>query len=268
MQINSHHRRRRETAIDQYGGFAMARATSKNRSAKRSRKPAPKAAKRAVARKKAPARKAATRAAKLRRPAKATQGRAATRARKPAGTKPAPTAVPAIDSSVLRWTDALRDGTHVIIRAIGKRDAAIERRFIERLSPESRRMRFLGQLKTPSEDMIRQLTDIDYKRDMAFIALVHRDSETREIGVSRYSIAADGKSCECAVTVADDWHNKGLATLLMRHLIDVARSRGIRSMVSYDAMENSQMRQLAQFLGFERRTDPEDAHMVIHRLTL
>lgn len=181
---------------------------------------------------------------------------------------PAGKAAKAAPAASLRWTETLRDGTHVIIRPIRKQDAALERAFIEGMSPASRRMRFLGQMKTPSDALIRQLTDLDFSRDMAFVALVHRDNQTREIGVSRYSSSADGQSCECAVAVADDWQNKGLATLLMRHLIDVARARGIRSMVSCDAAENIDMRRLADYLGFSRSTDPDDSHMVIHRLAL
>lgn len=178
-----------------------------------------------------------------------------------AGTKPA-------GNNLLRWVDTLRDGTHVIIRPIRKEDAELERSFINRLSPESRRMRFLGQIREPSDEMLRRLTDIDYKKEMAFIALVHRDGQTLEIGVARYSTSADGKFCECAVTVSDEWHHKGLATLLMHHLIDVARTRGIRKMVSYDAIDNGQMRELATFLGFKRTADPSDSGMVVHSLTL
>lgn len=177
------------------------------------------------------------------------------------GTKPA-------GNNLLRWVDTLRDGTHVIIRPIRKEDAELERSFINRLSPESRRMRFLGQIREPSDEMLRRLTDIDYKKEMAFIALVHRDGQTLEIGVARYSTSADGKFCECAVTVSDEWHHKGLATLLMHHLIDVARTRGIRKMVSYDAIDNGQMRELATFLGFKRTADPSDSGMVVHSLTL
>ena len=166
------------------------------------------------------------------------------------------------------WTDTLSDGTHVIVRPIRKQDAELERAFIKRLSPKSRRMRFLGQIGEPSDDLIRRLTDIDYVTDMAFIALVHRDGQTREIGVSRYSASADGKFSECAVTVSDEWHNKGLATLLMRHLIEVARAHGIRKMVSYDAADNVEMRRLAAFLGFSRLADPADPGMVVHSLLL
>jgi len=172
------------------------------------------------------------------------------------------------EAATFHAIDTLRDGTHVIIRPIRKEDAGLERAFIQRLSPESRRMRFLGQIREPSDEMLRRLTDIDYKNEMAFIALVHRDGQTQEIGVARYSTSDGGRLCECAITVSDEWHNRGLATLLMHHLIDVARTRGIRTMVSYDAIDNGQMRELATFLGFKRKADPADSSMVVHSLTL
>lgn len=166
------------------------------------------------------------------------------------------------------WTDTLRDGTHVLIRPIHREDAALEKAFIQRLSPGSRRYRFLGTIGEPSGDLIRQLTDIDYRHDAAFMALVHRDGEKREVGVSRFSLSADGRSCECAVTVADEWQHKGLGAVLMRHLIDVARLRGVHSMVSYDAADNAAMRDLADYLGFRRDVDPDDPKQVVHTLAI
>jgi GNAT superfamily N-acetyltransferase len=166
------------------------------------------------------------------------------------------------------WTETLRDGTHVIIRPIRKEDAALERAFLKRLSPESRRLRFLGQMNDISDALVRALTDIDYRRDVAFVALVHRDGEKREIGVARYGASKDGKACECAVAVADEWRNRGVGVLLMRHLIDVARSRGVRSMFSIDEADNEPMRELARFLGFKRKRDPDDATQVVHTLAL
>jgi len=194
------------------------------------------------------------------------------KARKGTGTMPrrvsAVTVAPPLAEQALHWTEQLSDGTHVIIRPIRKSDAPLEREFISRLSPEARRMRFLGQIGAPSDELIRRMTDLDYTRDMAFVAIVHRDGKKQEIGVSRYSMSADGKFCECAVTVSDEWRHRGLATLLMRHLIDVAKARGVRTMVSFDAVENLEMRQLAGALGFERQPDPDDRMMVIHRLAL
>jgi len=163
---------------------------------------------------------------------------------------------------------ALLDGSEVTIRVLRKEDAELERDFIRNLSPESRWMRFLGQTGEPSDSLIHKLTELDYQHDMAFIALSREGGKTREVGVSRYSLAPDGQSCECAVTVADTWQGKGLGTVLMRDLIDIARRRGIRSMFSIDANENERMRELARDLSFKREQDPDDPTRVIHRLVL
>ena len=166
------------------------------------------------------------------------------------------------------WHDELLDGTRVLIRPLQAEDAPLEREFIERLSPQSKRLRFLGLIGSPSDALVRQLTQLDFRREVAFAALVARDGEKHLIGVSRFSLGADRRSCECAVTVADEWQHKGLGTLLMRHLIAVARARGIHEMVSLDAADNAQMRELATYLGFTRRSDPLDASQVIHSLKL
>ena len=162
----------------------------------------------------------------------------------------------------------LLDGSEVTIRALRKEDAQLERDFIRNLSPESRWMRFLGQIGEPSDSLIRKLTELDYRHDMAFVALARKGGTIHEVGVSRYSLAPDGQSCECAVTVADAWQGKGLGTVLMRDLIDIARRRGIRSMFSIDANENERMRELARDLGFKREQALDDPTRVIHRLVL
>jgi GNAT superfamily N-acetyltransferase len=165
------------------------------------------------------------------------------------------------------WHETLRDGTRVLIRPIAKEDAALERAFIERLSPQSLEYRFLGQIK-PSDDEIRRLTDIDYARDMAFLALRHEAGEKREIGVSRFCLSEDGTSCECAVAVSDEWQGRGLGYLLMRHLIEVARHRGIKRMYTIENATNQKMRDLAKSLGFSRKSDHDYASEVTYTLDL
>lgn len=123
-------------------------------------------------------------------------------------------------------------------------------------------------MKSPSERLIEQFTDIDYIHEVAFVAVVREDSRERIVGVSRYSTDKEGENCECAVTVSDEWQQKGLGTLLMKHLMEVARARGIRSMMSLASAENIQMRDLAHYLGFRTRLDPGDASQVIHEIDL
>ncbi len=166
------------------------------------------------------------------------------------------------------WIETLNDGSPVLIRPLRAEDRQREADFINRLSDQASRFRFLGQLKEASPALLDQLMDIHERNRMAFVALAHDNGELREVGISRYSASGDEKRCECAVTVADDWRHRGLAVLLMRRLIDVARRNGFCTMFSIDAAENEPMRELAGFLGFKRRLDPDDATQVIHTLDL
>lgn len=166
------------------------------------------------------------------------------------------------------WIERLNDDSAVLIRPLRADDRQREKKFIDRLSEQSCRFRFLGNLKEASPALLDQLMDVDERERMAFIALAHDNGELREVGISRYSASTDKTQCECAVTVADDWTHRGLATLLMRRLIDVARKNGFRKMFSTDAAENGAMRELASDLGFQRRRDPDDATQVIHTLDL
>ena len=165
------------------------------------------------------------------------------------------------------WREVLHGGQSVLIREIREHDIEMERRFIERLSPTSRRFRFLGTLASPSEELLRQLVALDPARDVALIALIGEGVEQTEIGVARLSTEGDG-TCEFAVTVSDEWQHKGLGTLLMQHLINSAIERGIKSMHSIDAAANDHMREFAAHLGFKRTPDPDDATLVVHSLDL
>ncbi|MEO7326694.1 MAG: GNAT family N-acetyltransferase [Dokdonella sp.] len=173
-----------------------------------------------------------------------------------------------VDPETTQWQETLRNGTSVLIRPIRDVDVELERRFIEELSPQSIRFRFLGEMKTPSPELLRQFTHPDPASEVAFVAMLGEGADKREIGVSRYSARADGLSCECAVAVSDDWHNQGLATMLMQHLIGVARQRGIECMYSIDSADNQPMRDLAEHLGFTHKQDPSDSTQVVHSLDL
>jgi GNAT superfamily N-acetyltransferase len=166
------------------------------------------------------------------------------------------------------WIEPLRDGTPVLIRPLRATDRQLETDFIRALSLKSRRQRFLCDFKEPSQALVDQMMNIDYEKRMAFIALIHHNGKLREIGVSRYCATTDQNHCECAVTVADDWQNRGLGTLLMKHLVDEARRQGFKSMISVDSASNHAMRDLARYLGFSRQLDPADPTQAIHTLDL
>lgn len=166
------------------------------------------------------------------------------------------------------WIDKLTDGTRVLIRPIRAEDRQLEKDFIMGLSTESRRLRFLGDFKQPSETLLDQLLDTSDPHNVAFVALIHDGGELREIGVSRFAVEPDGKSCECAISVADDWDHRGLGATLMTHLINVAREKGFAQLFSIDSAGNLAMRDLAKELGFTAHADQDDAAVVRYELDL
>jgi GNAT superfamily N-acetyltransferase len=159
-------------------------------------------------------------------------------------------------------------GETVTIRPIRITDAAMEAEFIGRLSAESKHYRFLGGVKELSAVEVRQLCDVDGKHSMAFVATVHRDGGEREIGVSRYAPNSRADVREIAVTVADEWQHRGLGTLLMKQLIQSARSNGVKELYSIDLADNSAMHALATDLGMSAHTDPADPTQIVYSLSL
>lgn len=162
----------------------------------------------------------------------------------------------------------IRGGDRVIVRPLHAQDIEMERRFIEALSPVSRRFRFLESMKSPSDELLKKLTVLDPATDVAYIAVTEAGSQENPVGVGRFSAAVGHKDCEFAVTVADAWQNKGLGTLLMQHLIEAARKRGIKAMHSSDARDNELMRRFSAHLGLAHRQDPDDATQVLYSLAL
>jgi len=179
-----------------------------------------------------------------------------------------PATLPAQDPSGEHWVESLNDGTHVLIRPLRAEDRQREADFIARLSPEARHFRFLCSMREVSPALLDQLMAVDFQDSVAYVALVHQDGELTEVGISRYSVGKDKQQCECAVTVADDWRERGLAVALMRHLIDCARRNGLQQMFSVDSAANTAMQELAHFLGFSSHQDPDDATQLIHTLKL
>lgn len=147
----------------------------------------------------------------------------------------------------------LADGSSVILRPIRPEDAEIEQAFVRGLSRESRYMRFMRVLNELTPEMLVRFTQIDYDREMAFIALDETDGRKEQIGVARYNMEPDGETAEFALVVGDEWQGRGLGTALLRILVEYARLRGVRELFGDVLERNTAMRDLAACLGFEEQ---------------
>ena len=152
----------------------------------------------------------------------------------------------------------IKGGKQITIRPIRPEDAAIEHEFVKNLSPEAKYYRFMHTLRELSLPQLIRFTQIDYDREMAFIAVIERDGREEEIGVARYVTNPDAESCEFAIVVADSWKGEGVAGALMRALIESARLRGLRVMSSPILGENKRMLKFVTDLGFAISSDPFD----------
>jgi acetyltransferase len=157
----------------------------------------------------------------------------------------------------------LADGTRVTLRSIRPGDAAAERAFIERLSPQSRYQRFFGPQPEISDAAIAAFTQVDFSHAMALVATTKTPQGERQIGVARYYLLPGTRCGEFAIVVDDEWHGRGVAKRLLRALIAAGRRHhGLESLVGDTLPDNDRMIGLARRLGFTVDTEPQDSRLV------
>jgi acetyltransferase len=143
-------------------------------------------------------------------------------------------------------------GERIVVRPIRPEDEPQHRTFVDVLRPEDLRLRFFSVRRELPRSELARLTQIDYAREMAFIAeraLPGGANET--LGVVRAVIDPDNADAEFAVIVRSDLKGRGLGRLLMQKMIGFLSGRGTGRMVGYVLRENQPMRDLARSLGFE-----------------
>lgn len=167
------------------------------------------------------------------------------------------TPYPAALAETLDW-----QGGPLLVRPIRPEDEAQHRAFIEQLAPEDVRMRFFYSRRELPRSELARLAQIDYAREMAFIAVRPLpDGGCETLGVARAVIDPDNTEAEFAVIVRSDLKGQGLGVLLMHKLIGFLRGRGTQRVVGEILRDNLAMNELARELGFERetRTDQDDS---------
>jgi len=138
-------------------------------------------------------------------------------------------------------------GERLQIRPIRPQDEALLTHFAGRLTAEDVRLRFFGPVREFNHDFAARLSQIDYDREMAFLLLREDDL----VGVGRLVADPDFEQAEFALTVASDKQRRGYGELLLRHVVDYAKARGVRRVFGLVLRENRRMLDLAARLGFQ-----------------
>jgi len=126
------------------------------------------------------------------------------------------------------------------------------------------RFRFFSTMKELPPAMLARLTQIDYGREMAFIAL----REGRNFGTARVIREGLGSAAEFAVVVSPAAKGAGLARHLMERAMDWARSVGISELVGHVLVDNAPMQGFMRKLGFTLSRSAGDADIMLAKKTL
>ncbi|MFA6156465.1 N-acetyltransferase family protein, partial [Mesorhizobium sp.] len=147
------------------------------------------------------------------------------------------------------WAKDVRlDDRTYHVRPIRPEDAALYPDFLAKTSPDDIRSRFLGARADIPDKMLVRLTQLDYDREMAFVAL---DGETGALcGIARLSADPDHEMADYAILVRSDLQGRGLGWAMLHRLIDYAKADGLERIEGFVLSGNAKMLKMCGEIGF------------------
>ena len=162
-----------------------------------------------------------------------------------------------IDTRNYSAPDKLKDGTPVTVRAIraGDRDA-IAAAFAE-LDRDSVYTRFFSYKKQLTETELRQLTEVDFEHVVALVVVECGADGEELLGGGRYCSEQPltaVRSAELAFVTADAHHGRGIASVILKHLVQIARDQGLTHLDAVVLAHNRAMLAVFQHSGLPMHT--------------
>ncbi|MEE4243096.1 MAG: bifunctional acetate--CoA ligase family protein/GNAT family N-acetyltransferase [Desulfopila sp.] len=151
-----------------------------------------------------------------------------------------------------------KSGFPFFVRPIKPEDTEAFIDLFNSLSRTSVYFRFFSYITELTPEMLAMLTQVDYDRHMALVALDTSCSPERMLGVARVIADPEISNAEFSIVVGDPWQGQGIGAQLLLQLIDVAGRQGVKRMWGTVLKENHQMLNLARRSGFTLRKNPEE----------
>ncbi len=146
---------------------------------------------------------------------------------------------------------SLKDKTRILLRPIKPEDEPLWHQLLSSCSQESIWLRFRYLFKETTHDMATRFCFIDYDREIAIVAEVVDNDQSKLVGVGRLVADADHTNAEFAVLVADAYQAKGLGTLLTNYCLEICKAWGVSQVMAETAPENHRMLNIFKQRGFE-----------------
>jgi len=175
---------------------------------------------------------------------------------RPEGTAPASLAIRPYPADLEETVDTPQG--RLLLRPIRPEDGQRLAEFYAKASPADMRLRFFTARREVPLSELARYSQIDYDREMTFIALSAAAPEGPMLGEVRGLCDPDNRRAEFAIQVATRQQGRGLGRLLMQKLIAHLRARGTGEVVGECLAENQRLEALAQRLGFRVAPAAED----------
>jgi len=166
------------------------------------------------------------------------------------------------DAAKYAAVERLRDGRHVEIRALRPDDRADMLAAVGRIGAQSLYRRFFGVKRAFSKQEQEFFLNVDFVNHVALVAVVGEGNRATIVGGGRYVVVRPG-TAEVAFAVVDDLQGQGIGTLLMRHLVTLARDAGLKELIAEVLAENAAMLKVFEKsgLGVETRREAGVVHV-------
>ncbi|HTR20274.1 MAG TPA: GNAT family N-acetyltransferase [Gemmatimonadales bacterium] len=168
-----------------------------------------------------------------------------------------------MDPRSFSFEETTRDGAPIYIRAIRPDDQQRLSEFHRRLSPESVYFRFFEIKQELSPKDLRYLTELDFDRRVALVATLAPAPDAPLVGVARYDVLPEtglvkkGRA-ELGIVVEDAHQGRGIGTQLLKHLLGIAYSQGVREITAEVLPQNTKMLELVSSSGVPVRRRLEE----------
>jgi acyl-CoA hydrolase/RimJ/RimL family protein N-acetyltransferase len=149
----------------------------------------------------------------------------------------------------------LKDGTEIFFRPVKPNDEPALAEMLYSLSEESVHTRYMTHTKTFPHKDVQKITNIDYRRDIAIVAVVPGVAGQDIVGIAQYFLDPKTQVAEVAFIVHDEWQQKGMGTVLLRYLTGIAVDRGVRRFYATVLPENKPMLSIFYNSGYKVSTD-------------
>lgn len=179
-------------------------------------------------------------------------------------------ATPIYPVELERWIE-LRDKSKVFMRPLKLTDESRLREMFYKLSDKSVHDRFFRAIETMPHEKLQEFLRVDYAADMAMVVLTDFSEEADLVGIGHYSNNPRTDLADSAYLVRDDWQGRGIGTVLLSALIDIAQAHGIVGFTADVLVINTGMLRIFQKCGYGvqiqveegecRVTIPFDTHM-------